>query len=339
MTALKAHEVARYLSRPDLREGVFLAYGPDNGLVRETAQRLCGALSDGPDPAEIAVFDGPELDSDPARLAMEARTGSLFGGRRVLRVRAAGKGLVLALADLVADPAGAVIVLEGGNLTPKDPLRALVEAGKFGRALPCYPDSDETVLRLIAESFAKAGIAAAADVAPTLRDQLGNDREITRREIEKLVLFAAESKRLTRDDVLTLCADNGALVTDEIADAAGTGRAELLDTALTRALALAIDPQQLLGTVSYHFAGLRRWRAEMDGGRSARDVLDAARPRPHFSRRAALEQQLRLWNDGALAAASSRLYAAIAESRRRPVLAEAVLRRTLLALSRMASEH
>ena len=37
MTALKAHEVARYVARPDLSEGVFLAYGPDGGLVRETA--------------------------------------------------------------------------------------------------------------------------------------------------------------------------------------------------------------------------------------------------------------------------------------------------------------
>ena len=40
MTALKAHEVARFLARPDLSEGIFLAYGPDAGLVRETAQRL-----------------------------------------------------------------------------------------------------------------------------------------------------------------------------------------------------------------------------------------------------------------------------------------------------------
>ena len=29
MTALKASEVTRYVARPDLSEGVFLAYGPD----------------------------------------------------------------------------------------------------------------------------------------------------------------------------------------------------------------------------------------------------------------------------------------------------------------------
>ncbi|HVW91922.1 MAG TPA: DNA polymerase III subunit delta [Devosia sp.] len=339
MTALKAHETGRYLDRPDLREGVFLAYGPDAGLVRETAQRLTAFLATGSEPAEIMVLDGQELDGDPGRLAMEAKTDSLFGGRRVLRVRGAGKSLTTTLSDFVAAPEGAAIVLEAGNLTPRDPLRALVEAGKFGRALPCYPDSDETLLRLISETFSKAGIAADPDIAQTLRDLLGNDREITRRELEKLTLYAAASKRLTRADVLTLCADNGALVMDEIIDAAAGGRADRLDEALTRALALAINPQQLLSALSFHLAALRRWRAEADGGRSIRDALDGARPRPHFSRRAALEQQLRLWNDAALAAATGRVLAATAESRRRPALADAILRRTLLALSRMAAER
>ena len=337
MTALKAHEVARYLVRPDLQEGVFLAYGPDTGLVRETAQRLAATLAGSV--GEVMVVDAGELDADPSRLATEAKTDSLFGGRPVIRVRGAGKSLVVMLSEFNEAPQGAVIVLEAGNLPPRDPLRALVEASKFGRALPCYPDSDETLTKLIAETFSHAGIAAGPEVATALHDTLGNDREITRRELEKLVLYAADSKRLTEADVLLLCADNAALVIDDIADSAGTGRAEVLDDALTRALSLAVNPQQILTMTLMHFAGLRRWRAEVDSGRSPRDVLDNARPRPHFSRRAAMEQQLRLWNDNALAAATARLHAATAESRRRPALAEPILRRTLLALSRMAAER
>ena len=40
MTALRAHEVERFLKRPDLDEGALLAYGPDAGLVREVGSRL-----------------------------------------------------------------------------------------------------------------------------------------------------------------------------------------------------------------------------------------------------------------------------------------------------------
>ena len=340
MTALKAHEVERFLKRPDLEAGILLVYGPDTGLVRETAQRLvrhyAGNDADG---MGLVTLDGGELDGDPGRLLVEAKTASLFGERRVVRVRNAGKALTVPLSELAADPAGAIVVLEAGNLAPRDALRALVEGARTGRALPCYADTDETILRLISETFAAAGISADPDVAATLRDSLGNDREVTRRELEKLSLYAAESKVLTREDVLVLCADNAALVLDEVADAVGTGHAEKLDAALSRALAASVNPQQMLSSLALHFAQLRRWRTVVDSGVSVRDVLEGARPKPHFSRRSALEQQLRLWSDAALAVAGERLLRATGETRKNYGRAETITRRTFLALAQMAAQH
>jgi DNA polymerase-3 subunit delta len=340
MTALKAHEVARFLTRPDLSKGIFLAYGPDGGLVRETAQRLIRQLSgDDPASANISIFDGAELAADPSQLVLEARSGSLFGGKRIIRVRNATKALVMPLTELRDDPGGAAVVLEADNLAPRDALRALVEAAKLGRALPCYPDSDETLMALMRETFNQAGIRADSDVVPTLREILGNDREITRRELEKLTLYAAASKTLTREDVLLLCADNGALAIDAILDSTGSGHAEKLELALNRALAANVNPQQLLAMLTNHFANLRRWRTEVDNGKTARAVLEGVKPRPHFSRIGALEQQLRIWTDPALSTAIERLLQATSDTRRRPILADTVLRRTTLALCMMAASH
>ncbi len=339
MGALKAHEVQRFVDRPDLEAGIILAYGPDAGLVRETGQRLARRFAgNDADSMNLVVLDGSELDADPSRLAVEAKTTSLFGDRRVIRVRGAGKSLVMPLTELRDDP-GSVIILEAGNLAPKDPLRALVEAAKLGRALPCYPDSDEALIRLISETFSKAGIRADQETVATLRDTLGNDREITRRELEKLVLYAADSKMLTRKDILLLCADNAAMVLDEVVDATASGHAAELDTALERAIAQSVNSQQLLTSALNHFATLRRWRGEADAGKSAGAVLDGARPKPHFSRRSSLERQLRLWTDDALAAALDRLQLAVADSRKRYELQEVLGRRALLAICSMAAER
>ena len=95
MVALKAHEVGRFIDRPDIEHGIFLAYGPDAGLVRETGQRLARRFAGSDtDSMNLIVLDGAELDTDPSRLAVEARTTSLFGDRRVIRVRGAGKSSV-----------------------------------------------------------------------------------------------------------------------------------------------------------------------------------------------------------------------------------------------------
>jgi DNA polymerase-3 subunit delta len=340
MAALKAHEVARFVSRPDITQGIFLAYGPDTGLVRETAQRLIRKLTeDDPQSADVVVLEESDVDADPSILAIEAKTMSLFGGKRIIRVRGAGKSLVMTLTELRDDPAGAAIVLEAGNLTPKDALRALVEAAKFGRALPCYPDSDETLQALIRETFNQHAIRVDQDVVSLLREILGNDREITRRELEKLCLYAATSKTLTHEDVLLLCADNGMLVIDAIVDAAAGGNAERLELALNRALSSAVDIQRILALCVIHFSNLRRWRTEVDLGKSPRTVLEGQRPKPHFSRIGHLEQQLRLWSDQSLATAAERLLQTTAETRRRPSLAEAALRRTLLSICMIAAAH
>lgn len=338
MTALKAHEVERFLKRPVMEAGVFLVYGPDAGLVRETGQDIARLFAAGEE-VSTTTLDGSDLTGDPGRLSVEARTSSLFGEKRVVRVRDAGKSLVLPVTDLLEDSAGAVIILEAGNLPARDPLRALVEGRQGGWALPCYPDNERALAGMISDTFTAAGIELAPDAAQALRDLLGNDREITRRELEKLALHASESRRLTRDDVVALCADNAALVLDEVLDATGTGHAAKLELAVNRALAAAVSPQQLLGSAVQHFAALRRWRGEVDAGGSPKEVLDRQRPRPHFSRKPALEQQLRLWPDEALAAAVERLQLATSDSRRRYGMQETVVRRALLGICMLAAER
>ncbi len=336
MTALKAHEVGRYLKRPDLTDRLIVAYGTDGGRVHETAQAVIDAYA-AAGPAEVLTFDAAELDADPQRLAVEVRTISLFGERRIVRVRGNGRTLSAMLNDVLAEPGDAVIVVEAGNLAPRDGLRQVAETARNAKALPCYPDSDETLAALLRDAFAEAGIAAEPDVVPTLVQNLGNDREITRRELDKLLLYAAETRTLTRADVLLLCTDNAATAVDDVADAAGTGHAERLEVALSRALSNGADPQYLLIAALRHFAGLRRLRAAVDGGRSIDTVIETMRPKPHFSRKAVLTQQLRLWTDGALAAACARLNSATAEGRRLPHLGETVMRRALLALCDMAA--
>lgn len=340
MTALKAHEVERFLNKPDLDRGLFLAYGPDQGLVHETARRLMRHYGgDNADPMSEIILEPADLTTDPSRLAVEARTISMFGGLTRVRVRGASKTLTKTLTELLDDMPEAVVVLEAGNLPPRDSLRALAETRKNARALPCYADNSETLKALIRKTFADEGINADNNTISLLSETLGNDREITRRELEKLTLYAATSKTLSVADITALSGDNATIAIDEILDSAGTGRAEKLDQAIGRAFSAGVDAQRLLISALNHFTWLRRLRTEVDNGLQPREVLDRQRPRPHFSRKSNLEQQLRLWNDETLAAASGRIYDAISASRKSAPLATSITHRALLAICAAASQR
>lgn len=339
MTALKAHEVERFLQAPDLPNGVFLAYGPDNGLVREVTRRIVQHFShDSTDPMAHTILDAQELETEPSRLAMEARTPSLFGGKRTIRVRGAGKSLVHSLSLLLEDMPEAVIAIEAGNLRPADSLRKLAETHKFARTLPCYADNEKALGELIRKTFLDAGISYAPEIIAGLRDLLGNDREITRQELEKLVLFAYQSKQISMEDVVNLCGDNSSQAIDAIIDAIGSGHAANFDEAFRSATASGVDPQRILSTALMHFATLRRMRTRLDAGTPLKEILNTARPRPHFSRMAAMERQLRMWSDDSLSAACSRIHAAVLESRKNSLLNTQIAQRSLLAIC-VAAAH
>ncbi len=89
VVALRAGEIDSFLARPDPRRPVVLIYGPDAGLVSERATALLSAAAcNNSDPFAIVPLEGDAIASDPGLLQDEARTFGLFGGRRIVRVRA-----------------------------------------------------------------------------------------------------------------------------------------------------------------------------------------------------------------------------------------------------------
>ena len=147
---IEPRQVEAFLKKPDPKIRAVVIYGNDDGLVAERAMQLAKSVCDDlKDPFRVVDITGEALKGDPARLADEFGAMSLMGGRRVVRVRPAGEEAATALENLVAAPAGdALIVIEGGNLTPRSSLRTLAETEPCLAALPCYMDSEQAAARV-----------------------------------------------------------------------------------------------------------------------------------------------------------------------------------------------
>src|SRR5258708_15269005 len=102
MVALKTGEIESFVARPDSSRSVVLVFGPDAGLVSERVDAIVRAsVDDTGDPFALVRLDGDTLASDPARLADEALTVPLFGGRRAIRVRVGSRNIVPAVEGLL----------------------------------------------------------------------------------------------------------------------------------------------------------------------------------------------------------------------------------------------
>ncbi|HKD21100.1 MAG TPA: DNA polymerase III subunit delta [Rhizomicrobium sp.] len=334
---VKSADAERYVSRPPEKLRAALIYGPDQGLVRERAEKLArSVVPDLADPFRVAELDEPVLAADPARLADEAAALSMMGGRRVVRVRCAGNALGKLFESFLENPAGdALVVVEGGDLAKNSSLRSAFEEAENAAAIACYADSARDVADVVRETLKADGLTIAADALDEAVSALGSDRGVTRREIEKLALYAHGSGRVTIEDVRAVVGDESEARTEEACDAAGEGDVARLDRALERLWVTGMSPIGVVRASLAHFQRLALVKAQASSG-GAEAAMRRLRPPVHFKREASFKAQLQRWSAPALDEALNLLLDTEELCKTTAVPAEAVCSRALFQVAARA---
>ncbi|UIJ71842.1 DNA polymerase III subunit delta [Aurantimonas sp. HBX-1] len=333
MAQKKAGEVEAFLSRPDFSFPVILLYGPDPGLVSERSDKIAAQSGVDPDDPFAAVrLSADDLEKDIGRLYDEARTLSLFGGKRLIRVRGAGAGK--ALAEAVATLAeekleGAVLIVEAGDLKKNAALRTSVERARFAMALPCYQDEGRALDQMIDEEFAASGLTIDRAARDELRSRLGANRLASRGEVRKLCLYALGTRGVVEEDVRAIVGDVSADTLEETIDATASGEVRRLPHLVDRLVTAGTATFQLHQGLLRYFQQLQAMREMVErGGEPIGRVVE--RRRPHFRRRHAMEVALAAWPLERIAPTLRRIEADILASRKESALALTITRRTLL---------
>jgi DNA polymerase-3 subunit delta len=299
---VKPAEIERFVSGPPPSIVAVLVYGPDQGLVRERAERLAKTVvSDLGDPFRVSELDDDTIAGDPARLSDEAAALSMLGGRRVVRVRPAGNGAAAAFESLLENPVGdALVVAEGGDLAKGTSLRNVFESAERGASIACYADNERDIAAVVRETLKADGLTIASDALDEAVAALGSDRGVTRREIEKLALYAHGTGRVSIDDVRALLGDETEARVEDVCDAAGEGDMKRLDRAFERLWITAVSPVQVTRAGLSHFQRLALVKSQGKSG-GVDTAIKRLRPPLHFKREPSFRAQLQRWNDDALA--------------------------------------
>ena len=309
-----------FLSSPDPAARAVLVYGPDAGLVCERVEALVkGVAGDLSDPFRVADFSAQELIDDPARLADEAAALSLTGGRRAVRLRQGDDSLAPLFRAFLGAPAAdapgdTLIVVEAGDLPARSALRKAFESAKTGAALACYRDDERSLGAVIRETLREFGHEATPDALAYLSAHLGGDRQLSRRELEKLALYkGGEPGPIELVDAQACVGDSAALSVDDLAYAVGGGAAAAADRALARSLQEGVQPVAALRAVSRHFQRLHLVVGLVESGLPLDDASKRLRPPLFWKAAPAFRAQAAAWSPAALARALARLLEAEAD--------------------------
>lgn len=343
---LSGAQVERFLQRPDPARPVVLVYGPDEGLVRERVERLIRAVLDDPrDPFRSSELGVDQVRSEPARLADEARSLCLLGGRRVVRLRQASDQASPACRALLALPGiEALVVIDAGELAAGSSLRRLIEGAPNAVAIACYRDEGQNLAAFVEGELAARQLSLDAEARAWVLDHVGADRGVTRAELDKLALYLGDgadgargARRATLEDVAAVLGDSAALGLDDLVHAAALGQMVALERCLERLLGEGEHPVRLVRAQANHFARLHRLAAMVERGETVERVIERARPPIHFRRKSSIRSALQLWSAARAARVLARLLEAEIACKTTGWPARALCRQALFAIGAEAA--
>ena len=296
---INGRRIDAFVSAPDEGVRAALVYGPDEGLVRERALGLVGAIADDArDPFRVVELSSSQVEQDGATLADEAAAISMMGGRRAIRIRDGSDRIGRSLGEFLdAPPGDGFVIVEAGELSPRSSLRRAFEQADNAVALPCYADEGAVLGEFIRDTLSDLNIEADHETIMFLEDASGSDRQLTRRELEKLALYVgSKGGSLDLETAKACVGDTSALALEDVAYAATAGDQRGLDRSLRRYFSEGGSAVGVLRVVAGHIARLQRVVGMVDQGTRLEDAIGGLRPPIFFKRRDDFRRQAANWD-------------------------------------------
>ena len=274
-----------------------LIYGPDSGLVRERTMELAQKVaSDLNDPFNVSYLSQKNILDELTTLTDNLNALSITGDRRLVIVSDASERLVNILEGVMANAnPSTLLILRAGDLKTRNKLRILAEKSDAMASVACYADDPKDIRKLIDAIFEERNITCNYEVRNCIENSLGNDRAISRSEIEKLAIFIGDGGNVSLEDVASIIGDNTVITLTDLALRTAGGDALGLDRALSRCLNEEIKPTTILRSVANHMMRLQLTLEKMQFGENPDLAISKLRPPVFFKARAQFRSQLLFW--------------------------------------------
>jgi DNA polymerase III subunit delta len=250
----------------ELRAAVI--FGPDEALMRERADKIGRQIvADLRDPFNVVELTDDDLKSDPARLADEAASLSMMGGRRLVRVSGdtyVQEPLTNALSQNVGD---AMIVVQAGDLKKDNKFRKWAEAAPGVAAIICYAAEARDMTTLLREEARAAGYAIDDEAVGRIIAASGNERDIARRELEKTILYVGTASRnISGNDVIAITASRGSADSEALTQAVMSDDGRAADAQIARLVDENVSGIGLMGAISRRLSLMLAAHAHLEEG-------------------------------------------------------------------------
>ena len=290
-------DIGALLSQPEPKYRAYLFYGHDDGLVRERARTIALHFTDQlDDPFSVSNLSSQDVSADKACLPDSLNALPALGGLRLVMLSGIGSEMTEAIKiGFESLHEQARLVIQARDVNTRHALVKFCDQHPSCASIGCYQDEDRSLIELAQDIFKRNHIQVSRDALVLLTSRLGDDRAISRQEIEKLALFAGLNGRLTEADIHNALGDSSALTQEQITFAILTGNVQKFKRFYFRSQYDGEPPISLLRQILSLFKNMLSAKLKIEAGQTNAVALSSFKPPLHFKTKPVVTAQLSKW--------------------------------------------
>ena len=293
---IKSYEVQKKISSL-LKYNLFLIYGENFGLKKDIKELIKKTLKEKKNNIEILSLYEDEILHNEENFHNLVYSGSLFSEKKIIAINEATDKITEKISNIYDKyPENIFLLIFSEILEKKSKLRNFFETNKKTICIPCYLDNEKD-LDIIAQSqFKKNNISVSREAINLLIEKSNSDRNNLRNEIEKIISYSLNKKKIEIDEIKSLTNFSGNYKSDSLVNECLCGNILQYKKIISELYINTVNQILVLRILSTKIQRLLKIKEQVNKSNNLDYLINACKPPIFWKEKVFVKKQLSLWS-------------------------------------------
>ena len=275
---LKEHSIKSVFNNQN-KNLIFLVYGPNEGLIRNTIQSLSTIFKDDDSTGEV-FLTAKNLDEEPNKIMDEIQTFSLFSNKKIIYVdtiKDKHSNIIENLQDIEFE--NTILLLKSDNLAKSSKLRKIFDSSQSIFSIPCYEDDTRSIMNLVQNFLQNSNLKLDREIKNYLVQFLSNDRSLNQNELEKIYLYQKNrTEDLSLEEVKLILNDSTSTSLNKVNESIMYGKTKTASRIISKIFSEGTNSVAIIRSLINYMLRIQQTKIEIKKHKSFEEAIKILKP-------------------------------------------------------------